>query len=84
MVNEKMTKKLSNIMTLKSMLTKMMGNTGMCCAATGLYWTVLGLTRLYWGRQVVQVIQVIQVIGMISLDDMHLVNFGGINHQPSN
>ena len=30
------------------MLTKMMGNTGMCWAATGLYLTVLGFTGLYW------------------------------------
>ena len=58
------------------MLTKMMGNTGMCWAATRLYWTVLGCTRLYWVGQVVQVIQVIQVVGMFSLDDMHSENIG--------
>ena len=53
-----------------------MGNTGMCWAATRLYWTVLGCTRLYWVGQVVQVIQVIQVVGMFSLDDMHSENIG--------
>ena len=55
------------------MLTKMMGNTGMCWDATGLYLTELGFTGLYWGGQVVQVIQ---VVGMISLDDMHSENLG--------
>ena len=61
----------------------MMGNTGMCWAALGLYWTVLGFTGLYWGGQVVQVIQVIQVVGMISLDDMHSENIRFWWYKPS-